>query len=994
AEGAAEGAAAARPPAARRLQLPEEALVEGGTDAWQYMHAQYRFDLFRQSMRRDGKGEAWLSFESGLPFITLKGSAQSPRFGNGSIAISLDTEKQVMYTRTTLENLHEAECVKYLFPKPSDNEARMKVLRARRKQVSDWERQWEEGGQTTGATIQWTKSYELDFVMDGDQVQAFSLSRAAGGNGERVVVKQVRLETAETAATVPDDARGNFADPHGTCRLEEKVKHPLAHVELVAPHQKSSALNDLLLVLAAVAEQGHPVCRSGCGEEDWSALFVTLSMITVPGDISVMIEEPSLEVLEALGSLSFDYTATVFNQGEQRTSDGSVRLNFTGPHGRAFRMRGEANHTKVGPLTLDVIARGPSGHIYANVDLSLQHAHQCVQYDYPVLTESSQEMLQDLATRPLNFFTIAELDGEDCGIFVAQLARGDWIHLWVDMEAERPHSVLRSEVHREGSLLRRTEVLRWHTDDVEFTTVPPKEWACTENPEASSGETQLAHLGLRQVHKKSIQLQDTLYALRNLSRGFAILEVLGLPGDVAIMVEEPTVSDSAEWRRVAFEYSAALSQHSGGDPSTEVPATYSFDGSFAADVEAGKFWINLHSPDLDPSAPNVSVLVEPGMLSVHMQDATDSRCLRFQVPNENLASPWSAPIFASVEDLGQMACNRFLIRSVTGGTDVDFWYSKESRSVCQMGVLSTQSGQADIGAVFTVTKWHRSEPSERLPASRWEVPKDWNCQDAGQSGSDWALITPQQDVPREGAPADRRGPVEALLPAGSAISTLALACGAVGALPTAAAAALSRLAIRPPQGGTAGRPEPAAPPKGVFDQDLAHFSFSFATSTSGVEGASSEGRVFVDLARRRLLVLGHASMPSAGMDKVVSFFDYQGDNGWAYTMNQGKGFDICFSLRVTRSAFKLDNPFALRFSEGGCVEHGTPKGARRCTTSLGSAKADPTDKVVDILISDSQALMGVTFKNLGKGITSQLTITGWSTEPADERITAAPPRPL
>lgn len=376
------------------------------------------------------------------------------------------------------------------------------------------------------------------------------------------------------------------------------------------------------------------------------------------------------------------------------------------------------------------------------------------------------------------------------------------------------------------------------------------------------------------------------------------------------------------------------------------------------------------------------------MLSVQMQDDTGSRCLKFRIPSENLASPWSAPLFTSVEDLGQTACNRFLIRSVIGGADVDFWYSKESRSVCRMGVLSTQSSQADVGAVFTVTTWHQPELSGRLPASRWDVPKDWNCQDAGRSESDWALIAQPEDRPVEDAPTGRRrGSVEAWLPAGTAISTLALACGAAGALPTAAAAALSRLAIHRSQGGLAGQPKPAGPPKGVFDQDLTHFSFSFATSTGGAEGASSEGRVFVDLPRRRLLVLGNATMPSGDMDKVTSFFDYQGDNGWAYTMNQGKGFDICFSLRVTRSASQLDNPFAFRFDEGSCAPHSTLEGVRRCAASLGSVNLDLSEKVVEILISESQALLGATFKNIRRGFTSRLAVTDWSTEPADERIT-------
>ena len=32
---------------------------------------------------------------------------------------------------------------------------------------------------------------------------------------------------------------------------------------------------------------------------------------------------------------------------------------------------------------------------------------------------------------------------QDCGIFIAPLARGRWLHLWVDMESDNPDAFLR-----------------------------------------------------------------------------------------------------------------------------------------------------------------------------------------------------------------------------------------------------------------------------------------------------------------------------------------------------------------------------------------------------------------------------------------------------------------------------------------------------------------------------------------------------------------------
>ncbi|CAJ1435202.1 unnamed protein product, partial [Effrenium voratum] len=56
------------------------------------------------------------------------------------------------------------------------------------------------------------------------------------------------------------------------------------------------------------------------------------------------------------------------------------------------------------------------------------------------------------------------------------------------------------------------------------------EWHCSE---AELGG-RLARLDIRTMHHKSIQLEDSLFALHELSPDFAVREILGLTGDVAI----------------------------------------------------------------------------------------------------------------------------------------------------------------------------------------------------------------------------------------------------------------------------------------------------------------------------------------------------------------------------------------------------------------------------------------------------------------------------
>ena len=44
---------------------------------------------------------------------------------------------------------------------------------------------------------------------------------------------------------------------------------------------------------------------------------------------------------------------------------------------------------------------------------------------------------------PFGVKEFTDCDCQDCGIFTAPLARGRWLHLWVDMESDNPDAFLR-----------------------------------------------------------------------------------------------------------------------------------------------------------------------------------------------------------------------------------------------------------------------------------------------------------------------------------------------------------------------------------------------------------------------------------------------------------------------------------------------------------------------------------------------------------------------
>jgi hypothetical protein len=398
-------------------------------------------------------------------------------------------------------------------------------------------------------------------------------------------------------------------------------------------------------------------------------------------------DPPPPDMGKDIGGVYFDYVSTIMKgPAKAHKSDGSVWMDVAQ---RAFHLRGEAKHTMIGPFRMDLLARGAKdsdNKVYANIKLGAQNEQQCVAYDYPEDSGTADAPLGLVwaAKGSMWFSAIDEIDGEDCGIFVARLSRGREIHIWVDLEGEQPEAILRSEVRRNGKMLRRTDVLKWHLDAVpvaiDSQLRPEPAWNC--GPEHSGGK--LAHLGLSSVHKRSMELQDALYALRKLPRHFAVLEVLALTGDVAVMVEEPSDPALEQLQGTSFDYKMKVTPI-GGAADTVV----STSGHFAANYQ-GENSIMLSGAS---ETTAVTIVLRRNLMYVRLRAPFNS-CLTLpfdeslnklgEVSNAQRVRGMkrnSAGVFEGMEEAGATECNRFSFLG-TGPNDhsVSLWYSVDKNA--------------------------------------------------------------------------------------------------------------------------------------------------------------------------------------------------------------------------------------------------------------------------------------------------------------------------
>jgi len=967
----------------RQLQVPSSIFFENAPKIMQdrYIHTQYEFQLNRPGMPRSGEGELWLSFEDGLPRIRLEGIAHSPKFGRGSIKLFLDSATKYMYAQVDLKDMHEHQCIKYPFPDPEDpqNSARLQTLNWRKEQVNQWQtresKQW--GEQSEMASVNWTKSYTLGFMTSKDSREVLGVKLH---QGERVVKSVHLMGTPDRADHVPEEARKEFIPP-ADCRLPAMEGEHFATLNLKPPHQQSSALNDLLLMLTS----SEPVVQ-------WSQLYLILSSIILPGDVAVILENPEPPAIDLWERLAFDYKATTAGPMHHvSTSRGSIWVDL---EERAFRLNGHAKGTKVGDLEIDLIARGGSGaKIYAHVKLLDQDEQQCLSYEYPLLTDHPLKELQENSKLKFTFFSISEFNGEDCSIFVAPLARDRSIHVWVDLEADNPQAFLRTEIHHNQKVLRSTDVLQWRTgEDIRMKTMPEAGWDCDHN--SLSG--QLAHLDIRSMHKKSIQLQDALYSLHELSPDFALREILGLTGDVAIVVKVPHPPELSQMPSATFAFSS-------------LP----IGGEFAIDVPSGRVRATASS-ESGPSERHITLALDLGKaLAVKIEDPmgeAPTRCLKLSLEeldfkSEDLIMP-AVGEFDQVDAIGASDCNHFRYYGNGGHLQsIDFWYSEEDDSLCRFELKPRSQGSSTSDTVrFEFpTFLPLFEPGPSSAPFKGKQDTWAGCQSADPSGGSWLRLA-----------SSSQKETSDLLPGARKLIELGEALGTVGLLPPEAATTLARMIVEMPSDKTSPGPRQDLHPSHTWQNDdirsplLKSFTFSFSSTyplqgeppgegSSGIYGRtmktkkSGMGEVRVDLENRLLYMRSEAKNLSDAIGMMESKVIYRADQGrlWARTKIMGaEEFQQCWQistaeiLPVPPRGLAL-NPF-LRgkhagngFSVPGNLAHA-------------HALADKfvffisTDRRVELYVDDQKALAYISVDHLDHDVSAGVKVHDWSTAPIDQ----------
>ncbi|CAJ1337575.1 unnamed protein product [Effrenium voratum] len=729
-----------------------------------YMHVAYDYQLHRASMPRSGEGDLWISWEA-QPVVRLRGVATSPKFGRGVITLVLDAGKKAMYARIELENLHMDQCLMYPFPDGTAevDRARLATLKRRHDEFGTWEHE-EEHDYHTGKTthlLPWTARYRMGFVTHNSSERMMGVMLR---DGKRVVKKVEFQRPPEHSLHVPEAERGMFQPPSSKCQLPEEFVHDMGQVDLRPPHQRSSALNDLLLIMSS----DDPI-------KEWSQEFFLVACMLLPGDVAIMLEDPEPPNIERLHHIAFDYSAvSTAAGGNVSRSQGAIWIDM---ENRAFRLNGNAKNTKVGDLHIDILVHANSANpqIYANVKLVDEDEHQCLQYEYPDLTGHPKEDLEDSSKRPLRFYSISEIDGEDCAVFTAPLARNRWLHVWVDMESQIPDAFLRTEIHHEGHVLRSTKVLQWRTgEDVAVQVQPKAEWHCSE---AELGG-RLARLDIRTMHHKSIQLEDSLFALHELSPDFAVREILGLTGDVAIVVKVPSPPDMGLLRRATLDYVMHLDSSMSRGP---------VNGNFAVDVN--NRLVRLSAKDVDNARVTVAVNMGEALAVQIERPGQASRCLQMDlkaVPVSTLGA-LSAGIFQAVEALDGQECNHF---KFPGTQTLDLWYSEEDKAICQIDLMSSSPSQLTRLDVLTFIRAYL--PEVDVFAQFQGPPDTWRCPALAEG----AWLSTGGHLAEQEATEDASA---------AAVGRVAQLLGMVGLLPSQAAAAITTLSISGNSGSSATR---------------------------------------------------------------------------------------------------------------------------------------------------------------------------------------------
>eukprot|EP00929_Paragymnodinium_shiwhaense_P082575 TRINITY_DN4355_c0_g1_i1.p1 TRINITY_DN4355_c0_g1~~TRINITY_DN4355_c0_g1_i1.p1 ORF type:complete len:1077 (+),score=268.25 TRINITY_DN4355_c0_g1_i1:129-3359(+) len=950
-----------------------------------YVNFKYKFMMNRAGMVRSGVGEVWLNFllkgADRFMQMRLQGEATSPEFGKGDITIIVDGANKAVYSVFHFEKLHEEQCVKYPFPDVKNYAPKMAKLKKRSDQVGH--RQDMHAKLLSSAKAfktQWTgrKTLQLDLDTKG-AVKNIQLNQAA-----KVIRKIEVVGGIHTAKTVPPAAAAMFKPPLN-CHNAATEFEPIAKLKILGPHAQSSALSDLLLVLAR-------------HDPTDTRFFQILSVFAVPGDVAVMVEAPRPPPLQNLGAVGFDYRSTDTLGGVQHVSSGSVIMNVAE---RAFHLQGTAKATRLGALVMDLVVQGhkPTSKldspptVYANVNLTVQKEQQCVSYPYPKINPPEKKAIDTLAMAPLKFLRVTELNGDDCSLFEAVLPRSRFMRLYVDLESDHPEAVLRAEIFRSGKLRRTTDIIAWHVQSKTYSAavLPDARWKCGATPKKGK----LANMGLNEVHKRSMEVQDALYALENSPKPFAVMEILALPGDLAIMVDEPQLPDFSKLAGLSFSYKLGTTAGT-------------FNGDFKAknplvlqSASPGKATVRLDLPSATmPKNPlYASVTPAPGTGKASCQSlppGTPATSALSTVVGSFKVTEACVHTFTSQ----QGECNRFTY--LGDSAQIDLLYNIDGNYPQRLEIHS-KTAKDKTPVIIDISKW-------TTHAAAWSPTPA--CSPAASAKPQWLTRQPGAAVRPHDPAGETLDFVEALgvvglIPRSSALSVAGVNVRLPGAPPAAAApkAVAPKPAAPKPAAPKPAAPKPAAPaaapaawrggpphakpglPNSALAPGLKSFSFDFSSVIDrpspfheGRERQFSDGKMTVDLARRRFVMEGEISGVGPRMPKVKSKVIFNSEQGklYSYTQIAREQFTRCWSVGASDSLAApaggvQPNPFLRgHFAGSSGPEQGGP--ADRYSLTLGPGK-----RAEFMLDQKTEALASLLVKHVWDDASTTVEVTNWST---------------
>jgi len=529
-------------------------------------------------------------------------------------------------------------------------------------------------------------------------------------------------------------------------------------------------------------------------------------------------------------------------------------------------------------------------------------------------------------------------------------------------------------------------VKRWRTgDDVRVMVQPKPEWNCRRS---NSMNGKLASLDIIGLHRNSIQLQDALYSLHELNVEFAAREILGLTGDVAILVKVPVAPNMQKLPSASFDFSVK-----DADPERLPPVT----GHYALDLPKGKVRASATTGDL-----NITMELAVGdylaVKVVHSKTGA-SHCQKVSLKDNDHTGDLPHPVpgtFDKVEAVGVKECNRFnYFGSDRQLGDVEFWYSEDEDTVCRFAVQNLgKSGEPKH--VIDVHSWRAD----------FQQPLDFSlqsCENAKDSSFAWLTLA---DSPQKGDDSLAVG-VESLQELGDAL-------GKIGMLPPQATKALMSMRVKLPS--DSGKDTPSSghhhhkPSDPEFHNDdimsplLKTFSFSFnstfpqqgeaaaGVSHSGALSLSTKavgsGKIKVDTEKRLIYMESAIHDVSKGIPLVETKIIYRADQGrlLAHTKVKDKtAFVQCWELSSAevlpaRPHIQSRNPF----QRGKLVDTRFPVPGVAGNLAKKYSFFISRRKRVELFVDRNSALVYMSLNNLERFLSAGVQVREWSTAPIDD----------